>query len=211
MIRIVSLCVLLAVVGAQVCLPHQFSWKRQGDFKAHHLGFDHTEEHYDYINKNMRYVQSIFEPSTNQEMFFDNLLIGSQKKLYTLSGVKGSGSITCKTSAATFPAQQPCLLANATLQGHFLFAGDVLTACYQDNGWTNNTGSWYQEVCLTAGTNIPISSRQFIQNFGGSAELYYDFTTILAPGTFSVPFICTQATEATPAETAQYLSMLKSF
>jgi hypothetical protein len=193
---LVALLLVGVAMADMVCLPNQYQWQRSQEFVPEANNgygmFDLAEEWYDFSAKNFRWRQKTWV--NNVEVLNDMLIIGSQQKLYTVNGTSGSGSVTCTVQKAVFPNSSPCLMANATISGQYFVAGDVFVQVWAESGIFNNV-TIYSEVSLTADSNIPVYSREFITNVGISAEMYYNYNLNLDADAFQIPTICPTTTE----------------
>jgi len=200
---------LIACAFAQngpTCLPQAFQFQRSSDiqgFGINGFGWDNTQEYYDYIGKRFRHRAQIFEQG--EQIFFDNLILAAENKMYQIYTKSGSGSINCTVNSGTFVIPPACLLSNATFRNTFMMAGDVLTNTYFESRWVN--GMVYEEIALSAMENVPIARRLFDQgtgnNNGNTFDIYYNFAPNYPGDAFAVPSFCAQSAIKGPSFTVE--------
>jgi len=200
-----------AALADQICLPSRFQWQRRQQFdllKNSSGGFDLTEDFFDHDVGNYRTKYALFTNegpinSTNIQRFVDLLLISNARKLYTISAVTGSGSVTCDVSTISPPNPTPCLLANATIAGQYFVAGSSFVQIWAESYQDSNRMPIYEDIGLTAQDNVPVSSRHYSPSNFASIELYYNYDLNLDADAFQVPSICATAQVSGPADMAK--------
>mmetsp|Transcript_119051 Transcript_119051/g.167354 ORF Transcript_119051/g.167354 Transcript_119051/m.167354 type:complete len:227 (+) Transcript_119051:20-700(+) len=183
------------VTAERVCLNDVFQWKRSTDFfviKGDKPGFDESEEYFDRPGRQYRYREIVREAG-GKSVFNDVIIKAKERKMWTITGKQGGGSVNCTVATSRMPDPYPCTLSNATRRGSVTVAGNIVTNVFFEDRSFRKGAMEYEELLITADVAAPVARRAFFENAGEVSEFYFDYSTTLPPDAFVVPGICPQS------------------